>query len=462
MTLRQAQDGALRQAQDGARTLHLNAIYSAAGGYLGGWRHPDAPARAGVDFGFIVEQVRKLEAARFDALFIADLLGVPDSHPDVLERVATVNDSLEPLTLLSALATVTRRIGLIATASSSYNEPYTLARAFASLDHLSHGRAGWNLVTSLIDAEARNFGLDAHPEHDDRYRRAEEFLEVAYGLWDSFDDDAFVWDKDAGRAFREDGIHRLDHRGEHFRVAGPLNIARSPQGRPVIAQAGASPAGRAVAARHGEVIFSGARRIEDAREYTADLKRRAAAIGRDPDEVKVFPLLSAIAAETREQAQEQYALLKTLLHPRVALGDVEYWLGSVDLTTYPLDGPLPELPVSNQSQSAQQQFYEAARRDNLTIRDFADRVSDAEGIVVGSASDVADHIQEWFETGAADGFNVGFPYVPDSLDSFVELVVPELQRRGLFRTEYEGATLRENLGLTRPETLRAAKVADVA
>ncbi|GAB3595680.1 LLM class flavin-dependent oxidoreductase [Microbacterium tumbae] len=437
------------------RELHLNAIYSAAGGYLGGWRHPDAPARAGVDFPFIVEQVRKLEAAAFDAIFVADLLAVPDSHPDVIERVATVNDSLEPVTLLSALAAATTRIGLIGTASSTYNQPYTLARAFASLDHLSKGRSGWNVVTSLIDAEARNHGADEHLRHADRYRRAEEFLQVVYGLWDSYDDDAFVWDAESGRAFAEEAIHRLDHAGEFFRVAGPLNIARPPQGRPVIAQAGASEDGRAVAGRHGELIFSGLRRLEDAVAYADDLRRRAVESGRRAEDILLFPGLSVLVAPSSAEAEDRYEKLISLLHPRVALGDLEYWLGGVDLTGHDLDGPLPEFPQSNQSHSHQAQIYETARRENLTIRQFVDRRVRADGIVVGTPAEVADHIQEWFEAGAADGFNVSFPSLPGTLDSFVELVVPELRRRGLFRTEYRGRTLREHLGLHRPVSVHA-------
>lgn len=439
------------------RELHLNAIYSAAGGYLGGWRDADAPALAGVDFPFIAGQVRKLEAAAFDAIFIADLLAVPDSHPEVIERVATVNDSLEPVTLLAALAAVTSRIGLIGTASSTYNQPYTLARAFASLDHLSRGRAGWNLVTSLIDAEARNYGSGSHLPHDDRYRRAEEFLQVVYGLWDSFDDDAFVWDAVDGHAFAEEAIHRLDHAGEFFRVAGPLNIARPPQGRPVIAQAGASDAGRAVAGRHGELIFSGANRLADAVEYAHDLRRRAEGAGRSPGDILLFPGLSVIVAATRAEAEDRYERLIGLLHPRVALGDLEYWLGGVDLTGHDLDGPLPEFPQSNQSHSAQTQIYETARRENLTIRQFVERRVRADGIVVGTPEEVADHIQEWFEAGAADGFNVSFPSLPGALDSFVDLVVPELRRRGLFRTGYRGATLREHLGLPRPVSRYAVR-----
>ncbi len=442
-----------REPQGTARQLHLNAIYSAAGGYLGGWRWPGEPATAGLDFPFLLEQVRKLEAAKFDAVFIADLLAVPDSHPDVIERVATVNDSFEPVTLLAALAARTERIGLVGTVSTTYSEPYTVAREFASLDHLSGGRAGWNVVTSLIEAEARNFGLDAHPEHDTRYRRAEEFLETVYGLWDSFDDEAYVWDAVDGRAFREESIHWLNHTGEFFKVSGPLNLARPPQGRPVIAQAGASEAGRALAARHGEYIFSGARTLPDAVEYATDLRRRASEAGRDPDGIRGFPLLSAVVAPTRAEAEDRYASLTALLHERVALGDLEYWLGDVDLASLDLDGPLPEIPPTNKSHSHQRALLETARRERLTIRQFVQRnIAAVDHLRVGTPTEIADHIEEWFEAGAADGFNVSFPYLPEGVDEFVGLVVPELRRRGLFRSEYAGSTLREHLGLARPES----------
>lgn len=438
------------------RRLHLNALFHPSGEHLAGWRHPESPADAATDFRYLRELVQRLEAARFDALFIADLVGIPDSKPEVLERVAVVNDGFEPITVLAALATVTSRIGLIATASSSYSEPYTLARAFASLDHLSKGRAGWNLVTSLNDSEARNFGLDDHPLHGDRYARAEEFSDVVAGLWDSWGDDAFVRDAATGRYFDPERLQGRPHAGEHFRVAGPLNIPRPPQGHPVIAQAGASEAGRALAARIGEVIFSGARDLASALEYTRDLKARAVAFGRSADDLLVFPGLTPIAAPTRAEAEDQVAALDDLLHPIVALGDLEYWLGGVDLTRYDLDGPLPELPVSNKSVSTQAQIYQEARRRNLSIRDFAREAGRSDRILAGTPVEIADHIEEWFTAGAADGFNVVFPTLPRPLHSFVDLVVPELQRRGLFRTEYEGATLRENLGLRRPVPRRTA------
>ncbi|WP_375387152.1 LLM class flavin-dependent oxidoreductase [uncultured Amnibacterium sp.] len=439
------------------RQVHLNAMFHTAGEHLVGWRHPSSPADPSLDLAYATRLVQRAEAARFDALFLADLTGIPDSKPSVLERVAVTNDSFEPITLLAALAAVTSRIGLVATASSSYNEPYTVARAFASLDHISGGRAGWNLVTSLNDSEARNFGYDTHLLHADRYRRAEEFYDVVEGLWDSFDDDAFVHDAASGRYFDPERIHRLDHRGERFRVAGPLNVPRPPQGRPVIAQAGASEPGRALAARIGEIVFIAGGGLEGSREQYADLKARAAALGRDPDGLLVLPALSPIVAPTRAEAEDRFAELEALLDPVVALGDLEYWLGGVDLTRYDLDGPLPELPPSNKSVSTAERIYTEARASGLSIRQFAKASSATnDRYTIGTPTDIADHIEEWSTTGAADGFNVVFAQLPDTLDAFADLVIPELQRRGLFRTEYEGTTLREHLGLARPASRWAA------
>lgn len=439
------------------RQVHLNAMFHTAGEHLAGWRHPNSPADPSLDAAYAKRLVQRAEAARFDALFLADLTGIPDSKTAVLERVAVTNDSFEPITLLAALAAATSRIGLIATASSSYNEPYTVARAFASLDHLSGGRAGWNLVTSLNDGEARNFGYATHLLHADRYRRAEEFYDVVSGLWDSFDDDAFLHDAASGRYFDPSRVHRLDHTGERFRVAGPLNLPRPPQGRPVIAQAGASEAGRALAARIGEIVFIAGGGLEGSREQYADLKERAAALGRDPDGLLVLPALSPIVAPTQAEAEDRFAALEDLLDPVVSLGDLEYWLGGVDLTRYDLDGQLPELPASNKSVSTAERIYTEARASGLSIREFAKASSATNSrYTIGTPTDVADHIEEWFTTGAADGFNVVFAQLPDTLDAFADLVVPELQRRGLFRTEYEGTTLREHLGLARPASRWAA------
>ncbi|MGG7510211.1 LLM class flavin-dependent oxidoreductase [Plantibacter sp. YIM 135249] len=433
------------------RELHLNGFLKPGGTHLAGWRHPDAVPDAGVNLRYVTELVRTLEEAKFDAIFIADLIAVPDSGDDVLSRVSVVNDGFEPITLLAALAASTERIGLIATASTSYNEPYTLARAFASLDHLSGGRAGWNVVTSLVDAEARNFGLTEHLAHGDRYARAREFFDVVTGLWDSFDDDAFPVDVASGTYFEPDRLHWLDHRGERFRVAGPLNIARPPQGRPVIAQAGSSEAGRDLAAEIGEVIFSAARDFDTSLAFTRDIKRRAVLAGRDPDQVLVLPALTAFIAPTRAQAEDERDEIQALLHPRVLLADLEYFLGGVDLSSHDLDGPLPDIPDTNQaSRSGRATLVALARDERLSIRQLADRVGRSEQAVAGTAEDVADHIEEWFTAGAADGFNVAFPYLPTSLTRFTSLVVPELQRRGLFRTDYRGRTLRDHLGLDRP------------
>ncbi|GAA3300157.1 LLM class flavin-dependent oxidoreductase [Dactylosporangium vinaceum] len=428
------------------RQLHLNGFLKAAGEYHAGWRVPGNPPDAGVNFPFLAEQVRRLEAATFDSVFLPDLLGVPDDPPAVTERVAWSNDTLEPTTVLAALSTITSRIGLVATASTSYNQPYTVARVFASLDHLSKGRAGWNVVTSLNDAEARNFGLSAHLGHAERYRRAEEFFDVVAGLWDSFDDGAVRADRVAGRFFDPAGLHRLDHHGEFFDVAGPLNIRRPPQGRPVIAQAGSSGPGRTLAARIADVVFTRALPLADAQAYYASVKQQASAFGRAP---LVLPELATVVAPTRAEAEDRFAAVRDLLDPRVALADVQYWAG-VDLTGLPLSAPLPPLAEGNRSTGAQAEIYAQAARDNLTIGDLVQIVTDGDGAIIGTPADVADHIEEYFTQDAADGFNVSFPWQPATLVDFTELVVPELRRRGLFRTEYTGATLRDHLGLPRP------------
>ncbi|MEU6377134.1 LLM class flavin-dependent oxidoreductase [Streptomyces sp. NPDC046909] len=391
--------------------LHLNAFLKPPGEYLAAWRHPDTAADAGVNIREVLSFARTAERAAFDAVFLADLVGVPFASQDVLSRVSVVNDSFEPTTLLAALAARTSRIGLIATASTSYNEPYDVARTFASIDHLSGGRAGWNVVTSLNDGEAQNFGLDTHLDHDTRYERAEKFYDEVTASWDT---------------------------------------SPSPQGRPVTVQAGASEAGKNLASRIADVIFSGIRDLTKAQEFYTEIKERAAAHGRDPDHLKVLPALSVITAPTESEAREKLARLTELLPPQVALADLSYWLGGFDLSSYPLDGPLPELPVSNQSHTAQQQIYEEARRDNLTIGDLVRRVANDDRSIVGTPEQVADHIEEWFQGRAADGFNVVFPYLPGTLDDFADLVIPELRRRGLFRTHYTGGTLREHLGLPRP------------
>ncbi len=430
--------------------MKLGAFLMQTGHHIAAWRHPDAQADAGVNFRHYVDLARRAEAAKFDAVFLADGVGVRNQDVASLARTAR-SDHFEPLTLLSALAAVTERIGLIATVSTTYNEPYHVARKFASLDQISGGRAGWNLVTSSGHGEAENFNLQKHVEHATRYARAEEFHDVVLGLWDSWEDDAFVRDRESGVYFDPDKLHVLHHHGEHFQVRGPLNVARSPQGRPVVVQAGASPAGRALAARTAEVIFVAHQTFDEAQAFYRDIKQRARALGRDPADIKIMPGIQPVIGHTHAQAQEKFARLQNLIHPVVGVQLLSGMLG-VDLSGYPVDGPLPNLPETNGGKSRQQLLVDLARRDNLTIRDLYLRIAGARGHqqIVGTPQSVADQLQQWFEKEGADGFNIMAPWFPGGLDDFIELVLPELRRRGLFREEYEGHTLREHLGLVRP------------
>jgi FMN-dependent oxidoreductase (nitrilotriacetate monooxygenase family) len=415
------------------------------------WRYPGAFADANFNFAHLRRFAQTLERGRFDAFFMADHLAVLNMPTTALQRSATVT-SFDPLTLLPALAAVTDHLGLIATASTSYNEPYHVARKFASLDHLSGGRAGWNVVTSANPHEAMNFGRDEHLEHDERYRRAREFFDVVTGLWDSFADDAFIRDAASGIYFDPARMHVLDHKGEFFSVRGPLNVARPVQGWPVIVQAGASETGRQFAAEIAEVVFSGISNLEDARRYCADVKGRAEALGRSRHHLKILPGAFVIVGDTLWEAREKKARLDSLVHPDSSVATLSVLLGT-DVSGMDLDGPLPEIPESNASRSSRQKLVDMARRDNLTVRQLAQIVGGSFGTLemVGTPAMVADQMEEWFRSGGSDGFNVMFPYVPEGLDDFVDRVVPELQRRGLFRREYEGRTLRENLGLPRPE-----------
>jgi len=428
--------------------LKLAAFLANSGHHVAAWRHPKAKADASLDFEHFKHIAQTAERGKFDALFIADVVAVWGHHFDALRRSARA-EHFEPLTLLSALAAVTRNIGLVATATTSYNEPYHIARKFASLDHLSGGRAGWNLVTSVVSAEAWNFGRDEHIDHAERYRRAEEFHEVVQGLWDSWEDDAFIRDKQSGIYFDQDKLHVLHHKGEHFQVRGPLNVARPPQGYPVQVQAGASEAGRELAARVAEVIFAGAGEIESARSFYQDVKARAARLGRDPDHIKILPGITPFIGETREQAQALFDEFQSLIDPELGLRLLADTLGDdIDLSGYDLDGPLPDTPVGQRG-SRRDKVLELARDRNLSIRQLYLHLAGGNP-AIGTVSDIADRFEEWFQTRACDGFNVFFPYFPGAIDQFVDQVVPELQRRGLFRSEYEGGTFRENLGLPRP------------
>ncbi|UCJ15501.1 LLM class flavin-dependent oxidoreductase [Pseudomonas sp. MM211] len=428
--------------------LHLGAFLANSGHHVAAWRHPLAQADASQDFEHFKRIAQLAERGKFDALFIADVVALWGHHIDALSRTAR-GEHFEPLTLLSALAAVTERIGLIATATTTYNEPYHIARKFASLDHLSKGRAGWNLVTSVVSDEAWNFGRETHVEHADRYGRAEEFHDVVKGLWDSWDDDAFLRDKDSGVYFDPDKLHVLGHKGEHFSVRGPLNVSRPPQGHPVLVQAGASKDGRRLAARVAEAIFVAHHDVEAGKTFYREIKEQAAEFGRGPDEIKILPGITPFVGRTREEAQAQFDELQALVDPVVGLRLLADTLGDdIDLSGYDLDGPLPDTPAGQRG-SRRDNVIALARRENLTIRQLYLRLADANP-AIGTAEDIADIFEHWFQSRACDGFNVYFPVFPSSLENFVELVIPELQRRGLFRTEYSGTTLREHLGLKRP------------
>jgi alkanesulfonate monooxygenase len=423
------------------------------------WRYPGAYPDANFNLKHLVGFIQKLERARFDAFFMADHLAVLNLTMDALRRSGTAT-SFEPLTLLSALAMVTERIGLIATASTTFDEPYHIARRFASLDHISGGRAGWNIVTTSNPDAALNFGLTEHVEHDERYRRAREFFAVVTGLWDSWADDAWLRDQASGIFFDPEKMHVLNHKGEHLSVRGPLNIARPVQGWPVIVQAGASNAGRQLAAETAEVVFGSSRTIADARSYYADVKARMRALGRAPEDLKILPGALVVAGRTTAEARDKKARLDSLVHPESGVPNLSIRLG-VDASGFDLDAPLPEIPQTNASQSGRDALVALARRDNLTVRQLAQMVGGYGGLqMVGTAGEIADTMQEWLETDASDGFNIMFPTVPEGLDDFVELVMPELQRRGIFRREYEGTTLRDHLGLKRPENQFFAHAAE--
>ncbi|QJP09207.1 LLM class flavin-dependent oxidoreductase [Pseudomonas multiresinivorans] len=432
------------------RTLSLGAFLMATGHHVAAWRHPDVPADGGLDFRLYKRLAQIAEAAKFDAVFVADSVAAPTA--DIASRMAR-SDHFEPLTLLSALAAVTEHIGLVATVTTSYNEPYHVARKFASLDHLSGGRSGWNLVTSDAAAEALNFNRQEHFGHAERYARAREFHEVVTGLWDSWEDDAFTRDKASGQYYDPAKLHVLNHEGEHFRVQGPLNVARSPQGRPVIVQAGSSETGRELAAQTAEVVFTAQTSLAAARDFYSDLKGRLGKFGRTPDELKIMPGVFVVVGQSQSEAQEKFEEFQELVEPQVGVALLSRMLGNFDLSAYPLDGPLPELPLTDSGQRSRQLLLtELAGRENLTLAQLGRRIAGGRGhySLIGTPAQIADELQAWFEGGAADGFNVLVPHLPGGLEDVANFVVPELQRRGLFRRDYSGSTLRDHLGLKRP------------
>ncbi|MEU0536836.1 LLM class flavin-dependent oxidoreductase [Amycolatopsis tolypomycina] len=426
--------------------MHLNAFVMPNGHHEAAWRHPSTDPHRARTLRHYVDIARTAERGRLDSIFLADGVALwgnvkHNSH-----------SHFEPLTLLSALAASTVHIGLIATASTTYNEPYHLARKFASLDHLSGGRAGWNIVTSAGIDEARNFNLAKRPAHAARYDRAGEFIEVVKKLWDSWDDDAALVDRASGVYADTDRIRAIAHDGPHFQVRGPLNIERPVQGYPLLVQAGSSETGKEYAARHAEAVFTAQQTFAEGKAFYDDVKGRLAKYGRTPDEIKILPGISPILGRTEAEAREREAELNALITPDYGLQQLSKMLDH-DVTGYPLDGPLPE--VGSFTEGGQSRFdlvVGLARREDLTIRQLLERLAGGRGhrVFAGTPVQVADELEAWFRGGAADGFNVMPPTLPGGLDDFVDLVVPELQRRGLFRTEYSGTTLREHYGLARP------------
>jgi FMN-dependent oxidoreductase (nitrilotriacetate monooxygenase family) len=415
--------------------LSLSAFLGPHGHHVAAWRHPDTDLRTPL-FELYRRQARIAEDACLDAIFFADnvaLTGAP---------------TLEPLTLLAALAAGTTHLGLVATVTTTYNEPYHVARKFASLDSISGGRAGWNLVTSDNAAEAGNFGRDEHVAHAQRYARAREFHDVVDGLWNTWEQDALVGDKAAGVLYDPARVHRLDHRGEHFAVAGPLNVTRSPQGKPVVVQAGSSDTGRALAAATADVVFTAQPTLESALAFYRDMQARREKEGRGP--LRIMPGIYAVVGDSESHAQEKYQQLQDLIEPKAGLALLGRMIGNFDLSGYPLDGPLPDLPLTENGQRSRQQLLTSiAQGEDLSIRQLYQRIAGGRGhfTVIGTGQQVADRIQAWFEAGACDGFNLMAPLLPGGLEDFARHVVPELQRRGLFRKAYESTTLRGHLGL---------------
>jgi FMN-dependent oxidoreductase (nitrilotriacetate monooxygenase family) len=435
----------------------------------GHWRMPGAKP-TDMAFEECVHLAKVAERGKFDMLFFQDSAAVAPAYylsggdPEVLAEAARCV-RLEPLTLLAALAAVTTRLGLVATATTTYNDPFNIARKFATIDHISKGRAGWNVVTSQNVDEAQNFSKDRHLDHSLRYERAEEFYDVVTGLWDSWEDDAIIRDRAAGRYIDPKKLHVLNHKGKHFSVRGPLNVARPPQGYPVIAQAGSSEPGRELAARTADVVFTAQVDLAEGKAFYADIKRRMARYGRAPDDLKIMPGIRYVLGATLEEAQQRYNAMLAEASEAAALASVQRLAGDLDLRQFPLDGPLPELPPSNAAKARQAMMIDLARRENLSIRELGRRFTFSLGhmVYVGTAMGLADQMQAWFEQGAADGFTMLSPYFPAPLEDFVDTVVPELQRRGLFRRDYEGATLRENLGVPfRPNRRAAASLGAVA
>ncbi|MBO9607811.1 MAG: LLM class flavin-dependent oxidoreductase [Paenibacillaceae bacterium] len=439
---------------DDRKQMHLGLFVAANGHHAGGWRHPDADFGSPTDPDYYKRIAVKAERAKLDMLFIADGLSIKAVHAGSYEQSVTYRPSFtaEPLTLIGALSAVTERIGLAATASTTYHEPYHVARMFATLDHLSKGRAAWNAVTSTSDDEARNFGKSAHLEHGTRYERADEFIEVVKKLWDSWEDEAVHADKESGVFSDAAKVHAARHKGAWFDVAGPLNVARTPQGHPVLIQAGSSETFRETAARHAELIFTAQPNLGSAQAFYADVKARAVRHGRSQASLRILPGLMPIVGSTEKEAKEKRDYLDSLIHPHAGLA---FMSGSMnyDLSQHPLDGPFPDIEDRIRGSRGRFAFvFRKAKEEGLTLAEVGRwyAASRSHSIVVGTPDSIADTLAAWFRERGSDGFNLMAPYMSAGLDDILQLVVPELQNRGLFRADYAGRTLREHFGLERP------------
>lgn len=439
------------------RKMRLGFFLAGTGSNMASWRHPSAVLDAAINLDYYRDLTRRAEEAKLDFAFFGDGLYISGkSHPNFLNR-------FEPLTLLAALAMETTHIGLAATLSTTYSDPFTVARQFMSIDHISGGRAGWNVVTSPLEGSAANYAKSwegtaqslnlEHPAHDLRYRMASEYIEVAKGLWDSWEDGAFIRDQASGQFIDPDRMHRLDHVGEFFSVQGPLNISRSPQGRPVLIQAGSSEAGRGFAATIADAVFTGQANRADAEAFSRDVKCRAAEAGRNPDEVLILPGCSPIVGSTAEEAEEKYLEIAGLVDIDQALNYMGRFFNDLDFTQYDLDAPFPELGDYGRNgwESSTDSIKRTAREKELTLREMALQVTTGRHAFIGTPEHVADTMQDWFESGACDGFMLSGAVLPQGFNDFIDHVLPILKERGLFRREYEADTLRGNLGLAKPE-----------
>jgi alkanesulfonate monooxygenase len=441
--------------------MSLAAHFHPTGHHVAAWLHPRSQVDAGSNPAHYLEMAKTAERGKFDLIFLADSLAIRESDLRAQGRWPQYAAYFEPLTLLSAMSAVTSRVGLVSTASTSYTEPFNLARLFGSLDHLSGGRAGWNVVTTGNAASSRNFGRDDHFEHDERYERANEFVDVVRGLWDSWDDDAFVMDRNDGRYFLPERMHRLEHKGQFFSVRGPLNMRRPPQGHPVLFQAGTSDVGRDTAARIADVVFVQEQSRERCQDISADIKQRMVKFGRSPNDLLLMPGMAVVVGRTEQEARDQHELLQSKIHPDVGLALIAAELGNTDFGKVDPDKPFPleRLPATGGRTTIRNIKDVIESNKEMTVRQLWERFSGARGSfqLVGTPDRIADELELWFESKAADGFIIQPSYLPGGLEDFVDLVVPELQRRGIYRRDYGGPMLRDHLGLKRPPGRYAAK-----